>query len=60
MKTQSEIAKELGITRQYLNAILRGRMRPSLKIALKINQLLGVPLVSIRPDLKDVIKRLLA
>lgn len=53
MKTQRECAKELRITHQHLNAVIRGRIRPSLKLALRIEDLMGVPIGEMIPELAD-------
>ncbi|WP_034622770.1 helix-turn-helix domain-containing protein [Desulfovermiculus halophilus] len=52
MVTQKEFAKKLNVTPQHLNAVLKGRVRPSLKLALQIEALMGIPLESIIPELK--------
>jgi len=57
--TQAEIAKKLGISRQYLNGILRGKVRPGVKLAGKIAEELNISFFKLRPDLKDLIKKYL-
>jgi len=40
--TQEELAKALGVTRQTIIAIEKGRYDPSLKLAFKISRFFGV------------------
>lgn len=42
--TQAELAAEIGVTRQTVIAIERGRYSPSLEIAFKIARVFGVPI----------------
>ena len=42
--TQQELADRIGVTRQTVNAIELGKYSPSLEIAFKIAEVLGVPL----------------
>jgi transcriptional regulator with XRE-family HTH domain len=53
MCKQKELAQELGITPQHLNAVLRGRVRPSLKLALRIERATGTPVETFIPELSD-------
>ncbi len=53
---QSELAKQLGIDRAYLNGILRGKRFPSVKLAEKIVKLTGRNFFDLRPDLKRIMK----
>ena len=41
--TQAELAERAGVTRKSVNAIEAGRMVPSVLLALKLAQALGVP-----------------
>lgn len=41
---QKEIAAAIGVTREHLNAVLRGRVRPGGKLAVKLERATGVPL----------------
>lgn len=53
--TQKEMAKNLGITRIYLNYILNNKMRPGIRLAEKISQIEGMPsFFKLRPDLKEI------
>jgi transcriptional regulator with XRE-family HTH domain len=54
--TQSELAKQLGIDRAYLNGILRGKRFPGVKLAEKISQITGKNFFDLRPDLKKLMK----
>jgi len=40
-RTQREIAEEIGVHAVHLNAVLRGRSRPSASLALRIEQATG-------------------
>ena len=42
--TQAELAEAVGVTRQTVNAIERGKYAPSLDVAFLIAEALGVPL----------------
>ena len=42
--TQAELAKRIGVTRQTVIAIERGRYSPSLEVAFKIARVFGVAL----------------
>ncbi len=42
--TQAELADRIGVTRQTVIAIERGRYSPSLEVAFKIARVLEVPL----------------
>jgi DNA-binding XRE family transcriptional regulator len=53
MRTQKELAQELGVTPQHLNAVLKGRVRPSLKLAIRISQATGIPVKKLVPELDN-------
>lgn len=40
--TQDELAQELGVTRQTINAIENNKYNPTLELALKMSRYLGV------------------
>ncbi|QIM18254.1 helix-turn-helix transcriptional regulator [Leucobacter coleopterorum] len=42
--TQAELARRIGVTRQTLIAIEKGRYSPSLELAFQISRVFGVPL----------------
>ena len=42
--TQAELAEAIGVTRQTVIAIEKGKYSPSLEVAFKMAQQLGVPL----------------
>lgn len=50
--TQKELARTIGITPQHLNAVLKGRVRPSLKLALNIERAVGIPPEKFIPELE--------
>lgn len=54
MKTQKEIAIALKITPQHLNAVLKGRVRPSLGLALRIGEITDIPPERFLPELDTV------
>jgi len=41
--TQDELAQELGVTRQTINAIENNKYNPTLELALKMSRFLSVP-----------------
>lgn len=42
-RTRADIAAELGITTQYLSMLASGRRSPSLKLAVEVQRVLGIP-----------------
>ena len=42
--TQQELAEQIGVTRQTVNAIELGKYSPSLEVAFRIARVFGVPL----------------
>ncbi len=49
--SQAELAQRLGVSRQTVNAIERGKYDPSLPLAFKISEVFGLPIESIfTPD----------
>lgn len=42
--TQEELAQELGVTRQTINAIENNKYNPTLELALKMSRFLDVPI----------------
>ncbi len=60
LKPYKEKASILGVESAYLNQIANGFRKPSIKLALKMEKLLGVPRHVSRPDIfeaNDAIKR---
>ena len=53
MQSQRSLAKILNISPQHLNAVLRGRVRPSLRLALEIERLTGTPKEGFIPELDE-------
>ena len=53
--SQGELGDQVGVTRQTVNAIERGKYSPSLEVAFKIARVLGIPLEAVfqYPDLPD-------
>lgn len=41
---QARLAQEVGVTREHLNSVLRGRVRPGGRLAVKLEAATGVPL----------------
>jgi transcriptional regulator with XRE-family HTH domain len=56
---QGELAKRLGISRTYLNGILNGKRRPSIKLAKKISKITGKNFFEMRPDIKKLISEVM-
>ncbi len=48
--TQANLADELGVTRQTVNAIEKGKFDPSLPLAFKISRLFGLSIEDIFQD----------
>ena len=48
--TQAELASELEVSRQTINAIEKGKFDPSLPLAFKIARLFGLPIENIFSD----------
>ena len=42
--TQAELGKQVGVTRQTINAIEQGKYSPSLEVAFQIAHVLGKPI----------------
>lgn len=57
MKKQKEFAKDLDVSPQHLNAVLRGRVKPSLQLALGIESLMDIPAETLIPELKGKKRR---
>jgi len=53
MQSQRSLAKILNISPQHLNAVLRGRVRPSLRLALEIERLTSTPKERFIPELDE-------
>ncbi|GGY36527.1 helix-turn-helix transcriptional regulator [Parvularcula lutaonensis] len=51
--TQADLAKELGVSRQTVNAIEVGKYDPSLPLAFKIARVFGRPIEDIFHDGED-------
>lgn len=49
--SQRELADTLGLTRWAVNAIENGRRQPSPILAVRIEQITGVPREDLRPDI---------
>ena len=56
---QKELAEILGISRSYLNGILRKKRKPSLELAEKISKLSSIKVTDLRPDILENIKKYL-
>ena len=41
--TQAELAEQVGVSRQTINAVENGKYNPSLELALKISRLMDAP-----------------
>ena len=57
--TQEKLAKKIGISRTYLNGILKGKRTPSVKLAKRISKVTGKDFFDLRPELKKLIKQFL-
>ena len=56
---QEELAKKIGISRTYLNGILRGKRTPSIELAKRISKVADKDFFDLRPELKKLIKEFL-
>jgi putative transcriptional regulator len=45
--TQAELARQIGVTRQTVMAIEKGKYSPSLEVAFRIARVFGVPLETV-------------
>ncbi|MGZ5053345.1 MAG: helix-turn-helix domain-containing protein [Methylobacter sp.] len=50
-KTKAEFCRAIGISDQFLNQIVKGKRPIPPKAALKLNELHGIPLHEIRPEI---------
>jgi transcriptional regulator with XRE-family HTH domain len=50
---QSTLAKQLGIADATLSNILKGKRRPGFALAMKIEQVTGIPRSTLRPDVYE-------
>ncbi len=48
--TQGELGEQLGVSRQTINAIEKGKYDPSLPLAFKLSKLFGMPIEQIFTD----------
>ncbi len=48
--SQAELAEQLGVSRQTINALETGKYDPSLPLAFKLSRLFGLPIESIFQD----------
>ncbi len=48
--SQGELAEQLGVSRQTINALETGKYDPSLPLAFKLSRLFGLPIESIFQD----------
>ena len=56
---QNILAKKIGISRTYLNGVLRGKKIPSIELAKRISKITGKDFFDLRPELKKLIKEFL-
>ncbi len=56
---QSELAKKIGISRTYLNGILKEKRIPGIELAKRISKITGKDFFEMRKDIKKLIKELL-
>lgn len=53
---QAKAAREIGIRKESLNAIIKGRAKPSLKLAIEIEKKLGIKVEDLLPEAGELIK----
>ena len=58
-KGQRQLAEELGIARTYLCSILNKKVKPGIGLAKEISKRTGIPVLELRPDLKELFKEIL-
>jgi putative transcriptional regulator len=51
--TQADLAEALGVSRQTINAIEKGKFLPSLPLAFKVSRLFGAPIETIFQEEDD-------
>ena len=49
--TQNELAAQLGVSQSFLSIMLHGKRKPSVKTAIKIEEVTGIPYERQRPDI---------
>jgi|GEM_PF-2553286 DNA-binding transcriptional regulator YdaS (Cro superfamily) len=56
---QKKLAEELGVNHIHLNAVLNGRVKPSINLALEIEKASGgkYRAVDLRPDIQTILDR---
>lgn len=56
---QKDLAERLGINHIYLNAVINGRVTPSINLALRIEEATSgkYKAVDLRPDIQTILKR---
>lgn len=56
---QKELAKKLGINHIHLNAVVRGRVKPSIDLAFKIEEMSGglYKAIDLRPDIQKILDK---
>lgn len=52
--TQADLAKQLGVSRQTINAIEKGKFDPSLPLAFKCARLFSLPIEAIFQDNDEI------
>ena len=52
-RTQEWLAEKVGIDRSTISLIVSGKRQPSVKLAIRIAAVTGVPIESLRADLKE-------
>jgi transcriptional regulator with XRE-family HTH domain len=58
-KGQRQLAEDLGIARSYLCSILNKKAKCSIRLAKEISHRTGIPVLELRPDLKELFKEIL-
>ncbi|ROR03383.1 helix-turn-helix domain-containing protein [Desulfosoma caldarium] len=55
--SRTEMARQLGISRQYLSEVLSGKIIPSVRLAIRLQREYGIDFLDLRPDIKEAVTK---
>lgn len=53
---QKDVAKELRVTKEHLNSVLKKRTKPSVKLAIEIERIMGIRVEELIPEIQELFK----